>query len=200
MSSGQMGSCAQFLRGTAVPAPHGVGSCAWFLQGIAVPAPHVFQTDGLLRPIFTRGGGSCAQRRRFLRPTFTGDRGSCASCLPDRWVPAPDCYEGRWFLRPAASVPAPDFLQGIAVPAPHVFQTDGFLRPCFIRGGGSCARRRRFLRLVGRGSRARAALAGTWRPSFQAAGRALRAPATTSPSPTWFKFSLPNYSPNWPVR
>ena len=92
-----MGSCAQFLRGAAVPAPHGVGSCAQFLQGIVVPAPHVFQTDGFLRPFFTRGGGSCALWRRFLR-------------------------------------------------------------------------------LVGRGSRARAALAGTWRPSFQAAGRALPAP------------------------
>ena len=180
-----------------------------------VPAPHVFQTGGFLRPIFTRDGGSCAPRRRFLRPIFTRDRGSCASCLPDGWVPAPICCKGRRFLRPTASVPAPMFLQGIVVPAPHVFQTDGLLRLIFTGGGGSCAPRRRFLRpifasdrgscasclpdtwvpapfftngggsctpwrrflrLVGRGSRARAALAGTWRPSFQAAGRALHAP------------------------
>ena len=73
MPSRQVGSCAQFLRGTAVPAPHGVGSCAQFLQGIG---------------------------------------GSCASCLPDRWAPAPNFYEGRRFLRPTASVPALNFYRG----------------------------------------------------------------------------------------
>ena len=63
MSSRQMSSCAQFLRGAVVPAPHSVGSCAQFLQGILVPAPDVFQTDGFLRPIRTKDDGPCAPRR-----------------------------------------------------------------------------------------------------------------------------------------
>ena len=78
-----------------------------------VPAPHAFKTDGFQRPIFTRGGGSSAPRRRFQRPIFAGDSGSSASCLQDRWVPAPNFYEGRWFQRPTASVPAPNFYEGL---------------------------------------------------------------------------------------
>ena len=59
-----------------------------------VPATHVFQTDGLLRPILTRDGGSHAPRHRLLRHIYTGDSGSCASCLPDRWASTlSDCAE-----------------------------------------------------------------------------------------------------------
>ena len=105
MHSRQMGSSAQFLRGTAVPAPQGVGSSAEFLRGIMVPAVQAFKTDGFERQIFTRGGGSSAPRRQFQRPILTRGRSSSGSCLQDRWVPAFIFCEGRWLQQATAWVP-----------------------------------------------------------------------------------------------
>ena len=89
----------------------------WSLKGLRFPGPGEAGTPPAPGPvsypsphpiyIFITLNGV-----RFLRPIFAGDSGSCASRLPDRWVPAPNFYEGRWFLRPTASVPAPNFCKG----------------------------------------------------------------------------------------
>ena len=52
----------------------------------------------------------------FQRLIFTRQSGSSSLCLQDRWVPAPNFYEGGRFQQHTAWLPAPNFHKGL-VPA-----------------------------------------------------------------------------------
>ena len=71
-----------------------------------VPAAYAYKTGGFQHPIFTRESGSSSTRRGFQHLIFTRQSGSSSLCLQDRWVPAPNVYEGGLFQQLTAWGPA----------------------------------------------------------------------------------------------
>ena len=146
-----------------------------------VPAAYAYKTHGFQHPIFTREGGSSSTRRGFQRLIFTRQSGSSSLCLQDRWVPAPNFYETGRLQQHMVWVPALTCHKGQWFQRLRVTRQMGASTQFFTRASSSSSTRRGFQRpLLTRGS--------------------VPAARGADPCSARSKFSLANYSPNWPVR